>query len=294
MNIYHASLTYGALKKYYQIFGQKLNVLLSMALLGSDTFHFFDNRHMISSLVLDSGAWSVYYKKSSLKLNQYLQYLKRNAYRFDAYFNFDDDFSTEGFANNYANQVKLENAGLHPIPVIHNFMNDEIPFYIQAGKYQWLALGSSQTTSFAALDYAVQLIKKGNPAIKIHYFGGCKFDWMIKTPIGSSDTSSWAQTGAFGNIKYWNPRKRGIDKTDYIYVGDRIKDLKPGEFHYVSYPCRASLDAYLQAAFKWDNPLQELTGYDSFLNKQLVNLRYYVELEQRINEERVKRGVELE
>ena len=159
-------------------------------------------------------------------------------------------------------------------------MNEEIPSYIQIGKYQWLALGSSQTTSFTALDYAVQLIKKGNPEIKIHFFGGCRYDWLIKTPVASCDTSSWAQTGSFGNIKYWNPRKRGIDKTDYIYVGDRLKDLKPGEFHYVSYPCHDDLDTYLKETFKWDSPLQEMSGYDDFLNKQLVNLRYYAELEQ--------------
>jgi hypothetical protein len=294
MKIYHASITFGALKKYYQIFRQKLNVLLSMALLGGDTIHFYDNRDMIGSLILDSGAWSVYYKKSDLKLSQYLQYLKRNAHRFDAYFNFDDDFSTEGFANNLANQVKLEKAQLKPIPVIHNFKNEEIPYYIQAGKYQTLALGSSQTTSFAELDYAVGIIKKTNPDIKIHWFGGSRFDWLIKAPVSSCDTSSWAQTGAYGNIKYWNPKKRTIDKTDYIYVGGRIKDLKPGEFHYVSYPWRKDLDVYLKETFNWDNPLQELLGYEGSYNQQLVNLRYYVELEQRINDERTKRGVSLE
>jgi hypothetical protein len=64
-----------------------------------------------------------------------------------------------GSANNIANQIKMEQAGLRPVPVIHNIFNLEIDYYVKSGKYDYLALGSSQVTNFNDLAYAVYRIK---------------------------------------------------------------------------------------------------------------------------------------
>jgi hypothetical protein len=53
----------------------------------------------------------------------------------------------------------MEQAGLRPVPVIHNIFNLEIDYYVKSGKYDYLALGSSQVTNFNDLAYAVYRIK---------------------------------------------------------------------------------------------------------------------------------------
>ena len=241
---------------------------------------------MVKELILDSGAWSVAHGTSDLTLTQYIAYLKMHAHQFDAYFNFDTDFSDKGFQNNIIAQTEMENAGLHPVPVVHNLYDGEIDYLFKGGSYIHAALGSSQTSRFEDLDYGCNTIKDINPAITVHWFGGARFEWLVNTTVDSCDTSSWAKSGAYGGIRYWNPRKDGLDKTDLVYIGDRLEPASNDCYRYVAYPWRNDLDAFLKNTFKWSNPLQELTGYSEALNKQLINLHYYVELENRVIAER--------
>ncbi|MCE5264421.1 MAG: hypothetical protein LLG97_12920, partial [Deltaproteobacteria bacterium] len=229
MKIYQASLFLNVLKRYSELFpDEPLNVLISLAYNESERKGFIkDYRHLIASLIADSGAWSVAQGKSTLTLREVASHLLIWGKHYDHYFNFDTDFSTEGFNNNIANQVALEHVGLTPVPVVHNFHNNEIEFYVKSRKYDWLALGSSQASNFKDIKYAVDKIKRwGNPSIKIHWFGGSKFDWLCELPIASCDTTSWAATGMYGSIMYWNPANPNINKADQIYIGGRIKELK--------------------------------------------------------------------
>ena len=142
------------------------------------------------------------------------------------------------------------------------------------------------------LRYAVDRIQTwGNPNISIHWFGGSKYKWLVKLPIAACDTTSWARTGQFGKIKYWNPHEDKFDKTHGIYVGGLQKELRDGEYHFVTYPWRQELEEYLSQAF--NITYRDLCGYDDKFWMQLVNTRYYAEQERRINAERVKTGVPL-
>ena len=164
--------------------------------------------------------------------------------------------------------------------------------YVQSGKYDWLALGSSQAKKFKDLKYAVDKIKKGNPDIKIHWFGGSKFNWLCELPIASCDTTSWAAMGKFGHIMYWNPENSKLNKAERIYVSGRVRELSESEYHFVTYPRRAELEAYLTENFGLT--FADLCGYRDKFYMQLVNTRFYAELERRINEERIRRGIPLE
>ncbi len=293
MILYHASLTLDVLKKYYQIFGRPLNVLLSMAIMGSDSHGFLvAHRHMVNSIVADSGAWSVAKGGSKLTIEEVISYLRLWGGKFDRYFNFDTDFSDRGFDNNIFSQIKMENAGLTPVPVVHNFFDREIDYYVQSGKYPWIALGSSQASNFDDLKYAVDRIKKGNSNIKIHWFGGSKFDWLINLPIASCDTSSWGKTGGFGWIYYWNPNNPGVNKADRIYIGGRLDGEKDG-YHFVTYPWKKEVEEYLDKTFGFEYG-RDLCGYDDKFNMQIVNTRFFAELEGRINQERMNRGISLD
>jgi hypothetical protein len=295
MIFYQASMSLRVLKRYWEIFGQPINVLLSFAYIGGDTYEFLVTcRHMMVRVILDSGAWSyVSGVAKHLSLDGLISYLQENGHRFDVYFNFDTNFSNHGFSHNIVNQNKMEQAGLKPVPVIHNIYDREIDYYVKSGKYDYLALGSSQVTNFNDLAYAVYRIKKGNPSIRIHWFGGSRYDWLCQLPVASCDTTSWAAMGKYGHINYWNPDIPGLNKTHNIYTGGVIKEESLADaHHYVTYPWRADVERYIKDIFGLT--FQDLCGYDSAYNMQLINTRFYVEQEQRINEERLRRGIPLE
>ena len=295
MVLYQASLTLPILKRYYAVFHEPLNVLLSIARMEGDTYGFLRRyRRLVGKIVADSGAWSVAKGTSGLTVERVISYLKLWGKHFDHYFNFDTDFTDRGFKNNISNQIKMEKAGLNPIPVVHNFFDGEIDYYLQSGKYPWLALGSSQSTNFDDFRYAVDRIKKwGNPGIKIHWFGGSKFDWLVQTPVASCDTSSWAKSGGFGYIHYWNPHVPGPYKAHQIYVAGRIKEEGEDAYEFVTYPWRKELEEYLHQTFDFEYG-RDLCGYDDKFNMQLVNTRFYAELERRINAERISKNIPLE
>ena len=295
MRIFQASLFLRVLKPYYELFpNELLNVLLSLAYNQAERRQFLvDYRHMMDEVIGDSGAWSVAQGTSTITLDRVIAILKFIGHLFTRYFNFDTDFSNKGFENNDSNLKTMESHGLKPIPVIHNFFDNEIEYYVKSGEYDWLALGSSQSTNFDDVRYAVDRIKTwGNPDIKIHWFGGSKYDWLVKLPIAACDTTSWVKGGQFGRIYYWNGHEEKLNKTHSIYVGGRIKILKEGEYHFVTYPWRRELEDYLHDNFHFT--YSDLLGYDDKINMQLVNTRFYAELERRINEERLRRGVDLE
>ena len=296
MKFFHASLFLEILKKYNELFpNDPLNVLLSIAYNeGERKAILFTHRAMINELICDSGAWSVAQGNSDLTLQAVIAFLKMFGDRFNYYFNFDTNFTAQGFASNLENQIAMEKAGLKPVPVIHNFVTDEIEYYIKCGKYDRLALGSSQSTNFDDIRYAVDKIKTwGNPDIRIHWFGGSRFDWLVQLPIASCDSSSWAATGKFGGIRYWNPHEKKLNKTHDIYVGGKIKNVKDGEYHFISYPWRRELEDYLHDTFRFTY-LDLLVHGVGYYNMMVVNTRFYAEMEKRINEERIKRGVPLE
>ena len=293
MRLYQASMSSRVLKRQWELFKEKFNVLLSYAYAGPDFWEIFANyRCMADSIILDSGAWSVAQGTADLSLEGFISYVNTSGHFFDRYFNFDTDFSDHGFDNNIVHQIKMERAGLKPVPVVHNLFDSEIDYYVDSGKYDWIALGSKQTTNFDDLAYAVYRIKKGNPAIRIHWFGGSKFEWLCKLPVASCDTTSWASTGKFGFIRYWNPADPGFDKGHTIYTSGVIKEIEFGEYEFVTYPWRKELDQYLYNTFGLT--FHDVSAYDAAYNMQLVNTRFYIEQEKRTNEERIKRGIPLE
>jgi hypothetical protein len=295
MKIFQASLFLRVLKRYFQLFPDDLlDVLLSMAVNPAERSGFLINyRHMMDEIIGDSGAWSFAQGKLDFTIEELIAIFNVCGDIFTRYFNFDTDFQDNGFENNISNQIIMENAGLCPVPVVHNFFDREIEYYVKSGKYDWLALGSSQSTNFDDLRYAVdRIITWGNPSISIHWFGGSKFDWLAKLPIATCDTSSWAKAGQFGCIRYWNPHEEKFNKTHNIFVSGRVKEFKESEYHFVTYPWRQELEEYLDQNFNFT--FSDLCGYDDKFNMQLVNTRFYSELAKRINKERVKGGVPLE
>ena len=83
-----------------------------------------------------------------------------------------------------------------------------------------------------------------------------------------------------------------MDKGHSIYTSGMIRDVEGGKYEYVTYPWRNDLDQHLQETFGLT--FRDLCGYDGAYNMQIVNTRFFVEQEQRINAERIRQGIPLE
>lgn len=289
MKLFHASLPLGLLQRDYALFRRPQNLLISFAYINPSTPYLLTTyRHMIDEVILDSGAWSDYNGVLYISDRQLKEYIHSWGHLYNRYFNLDRDFDDEGFDTNIAYQMQMENEGLNPIPVVHNIFNDEIDFYLDTGKYQWIALGSRQTKSFKNLSFAVEKIKRLHEKIRIHWFGGGNYKWLTKLPIASCDISSWAKMGEHGFIKYWNPQ---VNRAHNIYVGGYLRKGRKS-FEFMAYPWRADLEEYLFTNFHLT--FKDLCSFKGPGHRQLINMRYYTEMADRINAERIKNNVALE
>lgn len=290
MKLFHASLPLGLLQHDYALFRRPQNILISFAYVNPSTPVMLTKyRYMIDEVILDSGAWSDYNGVLYVSDRQLKEYLHSYGHLYNRYFNLDRDFDDDGFDINIAYQMQMENEGLNPIPVVHNIFNDEIEYYIGTGKYRWIALGSKQSSNFKNLNYAVEKIKSLDEKMKIHWFGGGNYKWLTKLPIASCDISSWSKTGEHGFIKYWNHQ---VNRAHTVYVGGYIRKIRKSGFEFMTYPWRADLEEYLFTVFNLS--FKDLCSFKGPSHRQLINTRYYTEMADRINTERIKNNVPLE
>ena len=245
-------------------------------------------RDQCSILDLDSGAFSYNNRQQgsrpAINFNGYLYYAKTYESDYDRIYNFDCDFGDEGFDTNIYYQKRMEDAGLEPVPVVHSIYNDEIEYYIESG-YETVALGSTQITDFGTLAYVMEKFK--NTKIKIHLFGNASFEFLTSFPIYSCDASTWAMTGKFGDIKWWNPQKSGQYKTDKIYLEEYIPPKANAKL-FSNYEYGEELSQYLDRELGITE--DDLLGPDGTYFKQIANLHYYLKLEEIVNQIQRQKG----
>ena len=289
--MYQASLSLMVLLNYIKLFPKKVvNVLLSFGLVRNEFLDFLGkHRDKFGSLIFDCGAYSQNKSKgmdvSYISLDSYKDYLLTHGELFDFYFNLDSDFSEDGFSNNLYNQMMLEDAGLTPVPVVHNIYNEEIDYYLEHG-YQRIGLGSPQINRQD--DVAHVMRRTHGSRVSLHALGQTGFDLLAYFPINSADSAMWARTGGWGYLSYWNPEKQGPDKTDKIYLQEFLHADRTNKVDFFNYEFRKDFEAYLKHNFG-------LKYYDFFgrggaYNKMLVNLHYLVTLEEVINRMHLELG----
>jgi len=290
MIIYLSGLDIKVLLEYLKLFpGSKLYGLRSFGRPSGEHYLFYKKyRDILGGLVLDSGVFTLvhtlHHNYTVITLSGYISYVLEFGKYFDFYFNFDDDFSSGGFDNNWSNQLKMEEAGLHPVPVLHDITGPEADFYIDKG-YKIVAIGSQQSMNLGKLTPVVE--KLHDAGIKVHLFGVTKYNFLSSLPIYSCDSSTWTQAGDRGYILYWNSQKRGADKTDKICLPD-YKDEHRGSVYFNDYEYKDELKKYLETNFGIS--YLKLLGYNSFLNRRIVNTHFFVELEKKITEEHLRKG----
>jgi hypothetical protein len=220
----------------------------------------------------------------SASFNRYLEYLRYFRGHYDRIYNFDCDFGDEGFDTNISYQKRLEDAGFDPVPVVHSIHSDEIDYYIKEG-YEDVALGSPQITDFGTLGYVMRKFKGAR--IKVHLFGNTKFDFLTNFPIYSCDSSVWVQAARFGEIVWWNPWKKGPNRTDRVHLEEYYHE-KPKGKPISTYPRKIELMDYLYDEL--GVTMEDLLGMDGTYVKQMVNLHHYLKLEDIVNDIHRKKG----
>jgi hypothetical protein len=297
MRIYHAAVNLRVLLAYKKLYPQRdVHVLRAFSHRNEDdrllrSLH----RSKCASLDFDSGTFYLYNNegfpqeladlpRNEVTFNTYLNYLQHYRDRYDRIYNFDCDFSDEGFDTNIYYQKRLEEAGLDPIPVVHSIHGDEIDYYIERG-YEDVALGSPQITNFGTLSYV--MFKFKGTKTRVHLFGNTNFDFLTSFPIYSCDSSVWAQAARFGQIAWWNRAKPSLNKTDRVYIEEYYQETpKPNSLS--TYRYKSELLEYLDRELKIT--VNDLLGPDGSLFKQLANLHHYLKLQDIINGIHRKKG----
>jgi hypothetical protein len=282
--IYLVGVSSKALQTYHARHpSERPNLLLSYARRSSDTGKFiFDYRHLSGSLILDSGTYSLnnapHQFANKITLSAYKAYLQSAGRLFDFYFNFDQDFSRNGFEVNLANQLELERAGLKPVPVVHDCYSDEIQYYIDRG-YELVSIGSAELRDADVYELMRIVDKLYSKGIKVHFLGCTDYQKLAYVPIYSADSATWNQAASRGHLLYWNPLMPGIDKKDKICF---VYDL-PRKYminHIDSHPHQREVEAYLNQELGYS--ISDLKGSAGSLKRSVANIHYYVQLEKRI------------
>jgi hypothetical protein len=288
--IYHSGLTTDLIKAYAKINPtDKLKVFLSYGRRNKYNYDLMlNNRHLIDKIACDSGTWTLNQNpeknRSKINLKGYAAFLKLYASKFDFYINYDEEFTPNGFEENCFYQKELESDGLNPVPVIHNCdSSEEMDYYIQNG-YKMVAIGSGdlRSSSVHKLRKIVETFYcKG---IKVHFLGCTEYEKLANTPLYSCDSSSWGQKATRGYILYWNPVKRGEDKTDAI----DFQANQHGRTYYKDYKFRWDLEEYLESELSMT--FEQLEGKEGVSNRILATIHYFVKLEKLIAEKHKELG----
>ena len=292
MKIYHSDLTTEVVLKYKQLQPDRpLRALISYG--RCDRHHrdlMLKYRGQLDGLIMDSGTFTLNQNPKKFQkfitIGGYKSYLGQFAGMVDFYFNFDEDFSNNGFTTNFGHQLDLEHAGLDPVPVVHDCYGPEIQTYINRG-HKLIAIGSGEL-KYAGKDELYRIVdgiyQKG---IKVHFLGCTQFEKLAYIPVFSADSTTWNRTGGAGRIFYWNPNRIGYKKLDKIALDDSTPK-RLTKYHIQNYPFSDQLENFLYQDLGLS--ISDLTGENALFNRALVNIHYFVLFEEWVNRKHKEQG----
>lgn len=164
----------------------------------------------------DSGAWSAYTQQVDLSYEDYTAWCRRWSDVLEVYSNLDDLRDPK---LTYRNQLRMEQDGLLPIPVVH--MGEPLSWltkYLEDG-YRYIALGRMVGRGTpAVMRWLIQCFKLAEPyGAVFHGFGQTRFDAIASLPFYSVDSSSWGSGHTFGNLSLWDDTAGRFQR---VAVGD--------------------------------------------------------------------------
>lgn len=291
MMIYLADVPVRTVMLYTKLVpGAKLNLLLAFGSRALEDFLKIQHQDIIKffpSLFLDCGAFSINSGKKNpeehrkITVENFIRFNKRSGYIFDYCASLDEDFTADGDMTNLNNLHLMEKAGLTPLPVVHDIYGEELDIFIDHG-YKYICLGSALVNNKKALEYVME--RTADKEIKLHFFGQINFKQLAYYSVYSCDSTGWAQKVSHGKVCWWNPGEKELNKTETFYIPNRLGKTGKNNIH--EHPCREQFKSFLHSVLGIDY-LDFLT---STALQQVVNLHYFVTLEQEINKIQREKG----
>lgn len=150
---------------------------------------------------LDSGAFSAQASGAEIDLDEYIAFIVDGGYK--TYANLDVIGDSEA---SYANQRRMEDAGLHPIPVVHGGEPwRHLDRYVEEG-HGYIALGGI-ARALGALRWCAEAFARCPEGTLFHGFGQTKYPLLKALPWYSVDSTShgalnrWAEFMGFNGHK---------------------------------------------------------------------------------------------
>jgi hypothetical protein len=173
-------------------------------------------RNNAAQIFLDSGAFSAFTLGVTLRVEDYVNYIKANhdilrkddgAIMASVLDGIGDPLQT------WRNQTEMEERGFSPLPCFHAGEDEKyLEHYVR--NYPYITLGGMVGSSTKALTVWLDRVwdryltdGSGRPRLKVHGFGITSRELMVRYPWHSCDSSSWIQSAAFGAIETpeWGP-----------------------------------------------------------------------------------------
>ena len=195
----------------------RLRVLLS--------FHYYKNTDLdelfgkyftepYPEVFIDSGAFSADTQGVPIDMAEYVAYIKRYQHLITTYSNLDVIRKPEA---TWANQQRMEDAGLSPLPVFHGGTDWKwLEHYIE--RYPYIALGGLVGKVSGAKGWILRCFQMAQGQAVYHGFGVTAWDVLKAFPWYSVDSSSWGQGYRFGQVPVFDKRRGTFVK---INLGDK-------------------------------------------------------------------------
>lgn len=244
-----------------------------------------------AKVFLDSGAFSAWSLGATIKIEDYCNYIRRNA---DIIRVEDGDLmasvldSIGSAQGTFENQMHMERLGVRPLPCFH-YGEDEryLEWYIK--NYTYITIGGMVGKSKVHLEKWLDHIwskylcdGSGNAKIKVHGFGLTSVSLMERYPWYSCDSSSWIQAAAFGSIftAKHGPIAVSAESPSRHTQGQHITTLSSIEREYME-------DMLFEHGFSVD---RLSTIYES---RAVYNMLGYMQVNDMINKEKTNQNLNM-
>lgn len=292
--IYLSSFDLQVMLQYKRLFpNSELNVLLSYGTANPSYFEMMeDYRDKFSSLILDSGAFTLNNMTNEnskvVDLNGFKDYCLTFKDKFKFIFNFDSDFSEDGYEINCKNQLYLKQHGIDTVPVVHDYEGknvDEVGDYIS--KHEIISLGySKHKRDKKIVKPIVERIK--NASKKVHILGVSSYNFIKDVPIDFNDSSNWAQAQKFGFMYFWDMDHNKTKPEVTLRFRDYEPDRDDSMPYFEDFIRRDIVEKYIKDELGIN--YNDLYGRNDTLMRQLINTHYFVKLQDHVREAHKKRG----
>lgn len=254
-----------------------------------ESYHYVHKPKYVNSMrengakvFLDSGAFSAWTLGVELRVQDYVNYIKRNQ---DIIRVEDGNLMAsvlDGIGDpqkTFENQMEMERLGVRPLPCFH-FGEDPryLEWYVQNYDYITIGgmVGKSVPDLISWLDHVWQkymMDGSGNPRLKVHGFGITTTAIMERYPWYSCDSSSWIQATAFGALVL--PGK-GV-----LHVSEKSPNRHNAGQHFFSLSPieRQHMQAYLESKGFSEERLS-----NTYQSRAAWNMMAYMEINTLIND----------